>query len=103
MIRWVPIRFLSVACFCPSEDTQVQRNQTNSALRHRSSFEQLKESEKKRSVEMDMSEFKTPILTENNLGVLDKDVCEIIVPEKTIVTPGARSILKNRALSIVYK
>ncbi len=57
----------------------------------------------KRSDEIDMSEFKTPILTENNLGYLDKNICEVIVPEKTIITPGARRIIKQRSLTVIYK
>ncbi len=58
---------------------------------------------KKRSLEMDMSEYKTPILTENNLGYLDDHICEIIVPEKTIITPGARGIIRKKSLTIIYK
>jgi hypothetical protein len=58
---------------------------------------------KKRSLIMDLSEYKTPILTENNLGFLDNDVCEIIVPENTIITPGAMGIIKKRTLTIIYK
>ena len=58
---------------------------------------------KKKSLEMDLNEFKTPVLTENNLGVVDDDICELIVPEKTIITPGARGIIKRKALTIIYK
>ncbi len=66
-------------------------------------LEQEKQGNKQRSLEMDMSEFKTPVLTENNLGYLDDHICEIIVPEKTIITPGARSIIKKKELTITYK
>ena len=58
---------------------------------------------KKRSLEMDMSGFKTPVLTENNLGVLEDHICEVIVPANTIITPGARGVIKNKELTIVYK
>ena len=59
--------------------------------------------QQKRSLEMDMSAFKTPVLTENNLGFLGEDIHEIIVPKKTIITPGGRAIINKRALKIIYK
>ncbi|MEN8121895.1 MAG: hypothetical protein ABFS35_16210 [Bacteroidota bacterium] len=55
------------------------------------------------SLEVDMSGFKTPLLSENNLITIDENIRKLIVPEKTIITPGARHIIKQKNLSIIYK
>ena len=47
---------------------------------------------------IDMSNYKTPILTENHLLTLDPTISEIIVPKGTIITPGARDIIKKQKL-----
>ncbi len=47
---------------------------------------------------IDMSNYKTPILTENHLLTLDPTISEIIVPKGTIITPGARDIIKRQKL-----
>ena len=57
----------------------------------------------KTSVEMDMSNYKTPVLTENNLLSLDSGITEIIVPDGTVITPGARDIIRKKKLNITYK
>jgi len=56
-----------------------------------------------KSFEIDMRRFKTPIVTENILGSIDKNINKIIVPAKTIITPGARHIVKKNKLTIIYK
>ena len=47
---------------------------------------------------MDMSEYKTPVLTERNLSALDNSITEIVIPKGTIITPVAREIIKKRKL-----
>lgn len=55
------------------------------------------------SVEIDMSGYRTPILTENNFQTIDANILKVIVPAKTIITPGARNIIKKNNLTIIYK
>jgi hypothetical protein len=52
--------------------------------------------------EIDMSGYKTPILTEYALESIGQDVNEIIIPKGTIFTPGARDIIKKRNFIINY-
>jgi hypothetical protein len=47
---------------------------------------------------IDMSNYKTPLLTENHLKSLDPSIGEIIVPKGTIITPGAKDIIKKQKL-----
>ena len=51
---------------------------------------------------IDMSSYKTPVLTENILELINKDVNEIIIPKGTVFTPGARDIIKKRNFIISY-
>ena len=51
---------------------------------------------------IDMSGYKTPVLTENILELINKDVNEIIIPKGTVFTPGARDIIKKRNFIISY-
>jgi hypothetical protein len=57
---------------------------------------------KKKQQIIDMSGYKTPILTETMLESIDKDLNEIIIPRGTVFTPGARDIIKKRNLIISY-
>jgi len=52
--------------------------------------------------EIDMSGYKTPVLTENHLNEFDNGITEIIIPEKTVITPGARTVIKTKKLIITY-
>ncbi|MEJ2614006.1 MAG: hypothetical protein P8Z35_03525 [Ignavibacteriaceae bacterium] len=52
--------------------------------------------------EIDMSGYKTPILTEYILEAIEPDVNEIIIPKGTVFTPGARDIMKKRNFIISY-
>lgn len=49
---------------------------------------------------IDMSNYKTPVLTENHLLSLEPEVTDIEIPEETILTPGAKDIIKKRKLII---
>lgn len=57
----------------------------------------------KTSLEIDMSEFKTPVLTENSFWNMDKDVTELIVPANTVISYGASREIKLRKVTIKYK
>ena len=52
--------------------------------------------------EINMSGYKTPILTEYALESIGRDVNEIIIPKGTVFTPGARDIIKKRNFIISY-
>lgn len=49
---------------------------------------------------IDMSGFKSPVLLESHLLSLGPDVKEVVVPTGTVVTPGAREILKKKNLTL---
>ncbi len=53
--------------------------------------------------EVDMSGFKTPILAESSFHKIARETKELIVPEKTVITPGARDIIKRNKINISYK
>jgi hypothetical protein len=55
---------------------------------------------KQRAV-IDLSNYKTPLLTENHLATLDPAIVEIVVPKGTIISPGAKDIIKKRNLIII--
>ncbi len=47
---------------------------------------------------IDLSNYKTPLLTENHLVSLDPAIVEIVVPKGTIISPGAKDIIKKHKL-----
>jgi hypothetical protein len=55
------------------------------------------------SLEIDMSKFRTPVLTENQLMNIGAKVSTIVVPCSTVVTPGAWDIIKSKQLTLVRK
>ena len=57
----------------------------------------------KKILEVDMSGFKTPILTETSFDNIAPDTQELVVPERTIITPGASNIIKRNKIKISYK
>lgn len=52
---------------------------------------------------IDMNGYRTPVLTENQVEVLESDLSEIIIPKGTVITPGAKDLIKKRNLSVNYK
>ncbi len=54
----------------------------------------------KLKVKIDMSKYKTPLLTEAHILEIDKKIKEIEVPEKTIITPSALDLIKKRNIII---
>lgn len=57
----------------------------------------------KEVLELDMSGYKTPVLTEISFHKIASGTKELIVPEKTVITPGARDIIKRKQIRISYK
>ena len=57
----------------------------------------------KRRIELEIKGYKTPILTEERLETVEPGINEIIVPEGTLLTPGAREIIKRRKLTVINK
>jgi hypothetical protein len=55
-----------------------------------------------KSESIDMSKYRTPILTENHLKKLHELTGEIVIPKRTIVTPKAREFMKEKRLIISY-
>ena len=51
---------------------------------------------------IDMSSYKTPVVTENHLSSIAAEIKEIIIPEQTIITPGAKQIIKNKQLIVSH-
>jgi ethanolamine utilization cobalamin adenosyltransferase len=50
-----------------------------------------------------MSAFKTPVLTENMILQADNNLSEIIIPEGTVITPGAKDLINKRRIRTIYK
>ncbi len=50
---------------------------------------------------IDMKEYVTPILTEDKIESLEPEVIEIVVPEDTILTLGARDIINKRNIKLI--
>lgn len=55
------------------------------------------------SLELCMKEYQTPILTEARFQEIGFGVKELIIPEKTIITPGAYEQIKKRNMEIKYQ
>jgi len=56
-----------------------------------------------KSQRIDMSKYKTPILTENHIQRLHELTGKVIIPQGTIVTPKAKELLKEKNLSLQIK
>jgi len=57
----------------------------------------------KKIVEIDMSGFVTPVLTEGQMEALEKGVEDILIPPQTIVTQGAKRLIKQYKIKLIYK
>ena len=49
---------------------------------------------------IDMSKYKSPILTENHIKQLHELTGNLIVPQGTIITPKAKELLKEKNLTL---
>lgn len=50
---------------------------------------------------IDMSKYKSPVLTENQIRRLHELTGEIIIPRDTVITPKAGELIKEKQISIV--
>ncbi len=55
------------------------------------------------TLEIDMSAYRTPVLTEGQLSRVDAKVSTIVVPCNTVVAPGAWGVLRSKKLTLVRK
>lgn len=53
-------------------------------------------------VEIDMSGYRTPVLTENCVRSQERHVREILVPAGTVCTIGARDAMQQRRMKLTY-
>lgn len=56
-----------------------------------------------KSQEIDMSKYKTPILTENHIRRLHELTGEVLVPKGTVITPRAKELIKQKQLTVTVK
>lgn len=66
-------------------------------------YPEIESDKKVKSYEVDMSKYKTPVLTENHINDISSEVVEILIPAKTILTPGAKELIKKKGLTINHK
>ena len=69
----------------------------NSTYSQNASFTQKEKTQYK----MDLSKFKTPLVTEEEILNLSSSVKEIIVPKGTLLTPNARDLIRKRKLTLI--
>jgi hypothetical protein len=55
------------------------------------------------SVEMDFSEYKTPVLAERQVRAVVRGTAEIVVPPGTICTEGAKDLMQKRKIALKVK
>lgn len=53
-----------------------------------------------KSEKIDMSKYRTPVLTEIHIRRLHQLTGEVIIPKNTIITPKAKEIIKEKRLII---
>jgi hypothetical protein len=53
-------------------------------------------------VSIDMTGYRTPVLTENRVRSLERHVREITVPPGTVCTIGARDVLQQRRIKLTF-
>ena len=54
------------------------------------------------SVTIDMTGYRTPVLTEHRVRAVDRQCREIRVPAGTICTIGARDLMQQRRIQLTY-
>jgi len=50
---------------------------------------------------IDMSKYKTPILTENHIRKLHELTGQVRIPSGTIITPKAKELIKEKQINVV--
>lgn len=53
-------------------------------------------------VTVDMTGYKTPVLTENRVRAMERHVSELVVPAGTVCTSGARDLMAQRKMKLTY-
>ena len=56
-----------------------------------------------KSEKIDMSKYKSPVLTERHIRKLHELTGEVIIPKRTIITPKAKELIKERHLLITFE
>jgi hypothetical protein len=51
---------------------------------------------------IDMTKYRSPVLTENQIRRLHELTGEIIIPRGTVITPKAVELIKEKQISIVF-
>ena len=54
----------------------------------------------RKKIRIELKEYKTPLLTENHILEMDSNIDEIEVPLKTLITPSAKDLVRNRKIKI---
>ncbi len=52
---------------------------------------------------IDMSKYRTPLLTENHIRRLHELTGEVVIPEGTVITPKARELIKEKKIGLRVK
>jgi hypothetical protein len=52
---------------------------------------------------IDMNSYMSPVLTENQLLILNPEIEEVIIPTGTVITPGAKDIIRQKKIKLIYK
>ena len=52
---------------------------------------------------IDMTPYRTPVLTENHIQRLHELTTEIRVPEGTVITPKARELIREKRLNLTFE
>ncbi len=58
---------------------------------------------KTKTEKIDMSAYRSPVLTENHINRLHELTGEIIIPRSTIITPKAKQALRQNKIVIKYE
>lgn len=58
---------------------------------------------KTKSERIDMSKYKSPVLTERMLGALHPLTGEVVVPKGTILTPKAKELLRDNGIGLSFE
>jgi hypothetical protein len=51
---------------------------------------------------VDMTGYRTPVLTENRVRAVERHVSELVVPAGTVCTWGARDVMAQRKMKLTY-
>jgi len=54
------------------------------------------------TVTLDMTGYRTPVLTEHRVRALERHVREVVVPAGTVCTWGARDVMAQRKIKLTY-